>query len=843
MKKFADLKYAKIIFVFFMIFVLGYFLMGQLISDNNVPNLGKECSVLDPAGWTVEHRDGTVDPYDSTVTIPAGDAVVMPLPDVLKWEDRVVCFHGKDMMIWVGDEFRAEYQCEDGKFFGDRSAECYVMAPLYESDGGKEVRVRFEKDVTGVHEVYIGTSLGIFMNLFRHYGPEVVIGCIIITLGLICYITSLIYKWIFKKYLELEHLSIGVTIGAAWVLSNSIFRQLYTRNVSIMADMPFFMVMLLPIPFIIFVNEAQNRRYGNLCFFCTWICSLNVFFCTILFITGSVTLSGSFKFSSVCVILSVVLVIVTMIIDFKKKLMDGYILIAMGLIILAICAIVQIVLYFFDHSSVFSGFVMSVGLFIFLLFSIAHTIKQLLRTEADKLDALEASKAKGKFLANMSHEIRTPLNAILGMDEVIIRESKDPKITKNAKNIQSAGRTLLGIINDILDISKIETGKMEIIKNRYETINVLNDVRNMMSRKASDRGLYFKMTVNPKIPRTLIGDEIRIRQVLLNIIGNAVKYTEEGGITVEVYSEASTKPMTIDMVVVVRDTGIGIKENEMTALFDSFKRLDEKRNSTIEGTGLGLNISKQLVDLMGGTIDVNSKYGEGSTFTVKFEQEVVDSTPIGDFDMLVNEKLKEDETPASKLWAPSAKILVVDDNEMNLEVIVSLLETSGVKVDVASSGKECITKVMGSKYDVIFLDQRMPEMDGAETLKRLKSENLIHHTPVIALTADAVLGAKERYLSLGFDDYLSKPVVYADLENALLKFLPKTLCRNDVPADFTQEKKVILCIGEDSDELRKQKEMIGDNYKGVFVIGKDKAEAYMAKHDVDYVLMPASDKK
>lgn len=229
-------------------------------------------------------------------------------------------------------------------------------------------------------------------------------------------------------------------------------------------------------------------------------------------------------------------------------------------------------------------------LYVFSMISLNFMVKGVnsykAKMEEKNEEARAALEAKGNFLANMSHEIRTPLNAILGMDEVIIRESKDPKITKNAKNIQSAGRTLLGIINDILDISKIETGKMEIIKNRYETINVLNDVRNMMSRKASDRGLYFKMTVNPKIPRALIGDEIRIRQVLLNIIGNAVKYTEEGGITVEVYSEASTKPMTIDMVVVVRDTGIGIKENEMTALFDSFKRLDEKRNSTIEGTGL-----------------------------------------------------------------------------------------------------------------------------------------------------------------------------------------------------------------------------------------------------------------
>lgn len=842
MKKVIDMRFAKIIFVVFLISVVGYFFVGQLIAEKNVPQLGRVCETLDRSGWYLENPDGSVSEYSPKETIPAGVVIVMQLPEELKWEERVLCFHGKDMSVWVGDDFRAEYKCADGKFFGDRSAECYLMAPLYEDDGGKEVRLRFENDVIDVYDVYLGTTMGIFAKLFARFGAEVIIGVIILALGLICYFTSLFYKLIYKRYLQLEHLSAGVTLGAAWVLSNSIFRQLYTSNVSVMSDTPFFMVMLLPIPFIIFINEAQEGRYENMCFFCTWICSLNVFLCTILFVTGSVTLEQSFPFSSGCVILSVILIITTMINDFRKKLMGGYILIAMGLVLLAISAIIQIITYLCNHSGIFSGFIMSIGLFVFLLFSIAHTIKQLLRTEAEKLEAVEASEAKGKFVANMSHEIRTPLNAILGMDEIIIRESKDPKITKNAKNIQSAGRTLLGIINDILDLSKIETGKMDIIPAKYETVDVLNDVRNMMFKKASDKGLVFKMNVVSTLPRVLIGDELRIRQILLNVIGNAVKYTEEGEVVVDIYTNATSKPDMIEFVTTVSDTGIGIKDTEMTALYDSFKRLDEKRNSNIEGTGLGLNITKQLLDLMGGSIEVESKYGEGSTFTMKFEQEIKDGTPIGDFEQLVNERLEKDEAPKPKLVAPAAKILVVDDNEMNLEVIVSLLETTKIKIDVATSGQECITRVMASKYDVIFLDQRMPEMDGTETLKFMRSNNLLYGTPVIALTADAVMGAKERYLALGFDDYMSKPVVFADLERMLLKFLPKSLQKNESVPEFIADKKVVVCIGETSEELKAQKEMLGDAYKGVFVLGREKADEYLAKHDADYILMPASKK-
>ena len=388
--------------------------------------------------------------------------------------------------------------------------------------------------------------------------------------------------------------------------------------------------------------------------------------------------------------------------------------------------------------------------------------------------ALQASRTKSEFLSNMSHEIRTPINAILGMDEMILRESKEPNTLEYAENLRHAGNSLLGIINDILDFSKIEAGKMEIIPVEYQLSSVLNDLVNMIRSRAEKKKLECIVKADPNIPSILFGDEIRIKQVITNILTNAVKYTEKGSITLTVnYREKSSD--TIILTVKVQDTGIGIKEEDLAKLFSAFERIEEKRNRTIEGTGLGMNITQQLLHLMNSKLEVDSIYGEGSIFWFNIEQKVVSRDPIGDFEEAFKNSLKQHKEYHESFTAPDANILVVDDTVMNLTVVKGLLKQTQIKIDTAESGRECLGMVAKKKYDVIFLDHRMPEMDGMETLRemQLMTPNPNRDTPVISLTANAISGAREQYLAAGFVDYLTKPINSNHLENMLIKYLPK----------------------------------------------------------------------
>ncbi len=442
-----------------------------------------------------------------------------------------------------------------------------------------------------------------------------------------------------------------------------------------------------------------------------------------------------------------------------------------------------------------------------------------------------ANNAKSNFLANMSHEIRTPMNAIIGMDEIILREVSDVSIRKHALDIKSAGKTLLSIINDILDLSKIESGKMEIVPVRYDSSSVFMDIVNMTMKKATDKGLVFDMDVAQSIPSALYGDEIRIRQIMLNIINNAIKYTEEGKVSIRVSYDRRDEKMQIT----VSDTGIGIRPEDMEKLYDSFSRLEETRNRNIEGTGLGLNITKQLVDMMDGTMEVKSEYGSGTEFTVVIPQKCVNEEPIGDFGERIEKASHEREAYRPRLYAPSARILITDDNEMNLEVITGLLEETHISVTCAMSGPQCLECLQKESFDVIFLDQMMPQMSGIQTLKVIKDEDLAKGAPVIALTADAIVGAREIYIREGFADYLSKPVMYEDLENLLFKYLPADRIESE---DESEDSRVatVLAISDSPANLSEIRKILGNNCKGVFVRNDEQARQYMSKHAVRYVI-------
>lgn len=400
-------------------------------------------------------------------------------------------------------------------------------------------------------------------------------------------------------------------------------------------------------------------------------------------------------------------------------------------------------------------------------------------------DLVAANRAKSTFLANMSHEIRTPINGIIGMDTILLHEcGENEALREYGRNIMSASQSLLSIVNDILDISKIESGKLELVPVEYEMFSVLNDCYNMTAARAAEKKLALSFRVNPELPSGLYGDEVRVRQIIGNLLSNAVKYTEKGSVELSVDFEEKTDDHLM-LVLIVKDTGIGIRREDIVKVFDNFIRVDEERNRHVEGSGLGLNLTKKLVDMMGGNIIVNSVYGRGSVFRVKIGQKIWNQEPVGVFGKRHHEQVEEDNPGLVRVYAPGARVLLVEDVPMNLLVAKGLLKYSAVTVDTAENGLEALDRIKQNKYDLIFMDHMMPVMDGVEAFRKMKEDRDQPNTatPVVIMTANAIVGAREEYMQEGFADYISKPIREKELNEVLAKYLPQEKQVSRTPGD------------------------------------------------------------
>lgn len=768
----------KLVFRVLIVIVIALFVIGELVLPNE--KMDEPYGELFEVPWLMTREDGSksVVNIPGNYDLPRNEKVFVEtvLPEDIE-ENWYLCFFSnrQDMEIYVDDELRQEYSTKDSRPYGRSSSAAFVFMKIREGDGGKVLRVSYQTDTAysgRFRSIYYGEKIGIWGLLLKERGGELVVSVLLFFLGIASVVVSLILRFSYKKPVDLEYLGWGVLLAACWMICDSAFRQLVFSNYSIVNDVAFVMVMLMPYPFLIYMNEIQNRRYNIFYVIVCAMIAVDAVVCVTLQFLNLVDFVDSISVFAAFSGVGVLLLAVTMIADFVRGYIGQYKLVAIGIVGASLAAVTQLVLYF-RRTIASSGFLIACGMLFLLVSSSVNTIRDLIRSEKEKQHAIYANESKARFLANMSHEIRTPINAVLGMDEMILQESREPKIKEYAVDIQNAGKSLLALINDILDFSKIESGKMEIVPVEYSLSSLICDCYNMIAMRAKEKHLKLIVENDRSLPDRLYGDEIRVRQVIVNLLTNAVKYTKEGSIVFSVQGKRMEQNCLL-LQISVKDTGIGITEENCEKLFDSFQRVDEKKNRNIEGTGLGLAITKQIVELMEGEITVESEYGKGSVFRIQLPQTIKEDCPVGAFSARMDSADRKTEASTDILVAPEGKILVVDDVEMNLKVFKGLLKKTQLQIDTALSGRQALELASQKQYHMIFLDHMMPEMDGIETFRALKQMTAGPNTdtPVIMLTANAIVGVREEYLQEGFADYLSKPVQIGHLQEMIRKYLP-----------------------------------------------------------------------
>ena len=768
-------------FIIIVILLFAFFFIGQLAFPDERDTLNTNCRIFE-TNWQRIMTDGSRISIEIPGTVPAKHGEVVRLVTTLPknlYTGENIAFRPvwQDVNIYIDGELRLSYSTEDSRLFGKNSPMRYLFVELSEDDCGKELTyefVSYSKYAGNMRQSYIGDRMSIWVYLAELSGIKTIVAVFLLLLSISCIVVCLILKFVYKRTLPLTYLAWTIFFAAFWMLSEVEFRQIVIKNISLLSCHTYWCLMIIPIPLLIYINEIQDGRYQKIFTFPLIYSAVIIILGTVLQVFDIVQFVQQLPFIHFGIIIAIICIITTITIDTVKKRLQDYLAVGIGVYGMLITAIGEMLFYYIG-SPLSLGTVLAIGLVFLLIMAIIKTGQDLFQTEKKRQQAILAREAQAKFLANMSHEIRTPINAIIGMNEMILRENEDDAIHDYAHNIQSASNMLLGLVNDVLDFSKIESGQLELVEDTYDLSQLIQDQMLLLRARTGDKPLSIQMDIDPGMPSKLYGDELRIKQILTNLLSNAVKYTQHGSVTLKAYCNRIDDTQIMLSFAII-DTGIGIRKEDLAQLFDSFKRLELSKNRAIQGTGLGLNIAKQLATLMNGDILVDTEYGKGSTFTVSFPQKVIDRTPIGNIETKTTQR-NENHSVGHLFTAPDARILVVDDNAMNLALMRGLLKRTKIQVDLAESGKEALQMTKEAKYHVIFMDHMMPELDGVETLKLLRNDtsNPNRKSIVVALTANAIAGCRETYLEYGFNDYFSKPVHADKLDELLLKYIPEQL--------------------------------------------------------------------
>ncbi len=756
------------------LYVYGqFFVPHERLFDDHCEEYANAWYYTDENGETREYH--APDSFDivNTGTL----TVETRLPDDLKVGSCFFYRTGKSFKAYIDGELKEEYDISCSEF-GRNVKALWTRIALHPEDSGKVltiVKEDYPLDYCIIPVSYIGDRLGFFHVIFNDNIVILSVAFSMIILGLVVFVVCLVQRIQTRRPFALWYMSIGVLAGGLWIILDNFMYPIIFGNYYIDGICEYLLVFLLPFPFLAYLNLLQERRYQFLYNLAGIVLIINFAVFTFLHFAGIMDFDLSMDYSVITIVLAALVCLYTMIMDVLNhyKIIHSAMMPGFGaMIIMVLLEVIHINMPTHNNDGVF----IAVGMIILLGCAIIHEILMFNAMNVRTAKAQEANRAKTTFLANMSHEIRTPINAIMGMDELILRENINEETRGYAMNIKEASMTLLDLINDILDFSKIEQGKMDVNEEAYSVRQLINSVLIIIGVKAEEKKLKLIPQISPELPSGLNGDPKRIREIMINLLNNAVKYTHEGSITFSVTHEKEEEGKAV-LVIKVSDTGIGIKESDMDRLFNQFERLDHKHNRNIEGTGLGLAITANLIRIMGGTIDCDSKYGVGTTFTARIPQTVTDPAPVGDINDYMNtpaEAEKDNKDTSEDIYScHGARILVVDDNALNLKVAVRYLEALEADPVSCTSGFGMLKLITEERFDMILLDHMMPEIDGIETLQKAMEmdDNLNRDIPVIALTANAISGARELYLENGFTDYLSKPMTISDLTEILRKHL------------------------------------------------------------------------
>ncbi len=838
----------RVIYLSFLFFVLIFILGSSVRQYDKLGFVAQKYEIM-RSGWQRILPDGSRKTLNSSEEKVLIKDLVMErqLPEEVPYALTTLYVRTvhQDISVWIDNHIVYDYTYADIPPFNSKIPPIYwVRIPIRKDMLGKTIQIEFRGRARNaentLNNIYFGEDLSVVTAILWRSSLQILSSLCLIFMGIGMWVEYILVDRKQGAERGVYYLGLCLFFIGLWMGSQVDSRQLLFNNILLLWNLEYISLIMIPIPSLLCINKIERGSCQKEIYA---ICMIIAVFDALFIISAGI---GLYSFIELNLPIDLLILLTCFEIarsfylikrDNPALFQELTWLIGAGTTMISFSCIE--LLSFFLNGYENQGKFLSIGgvLFAFQMLHAQGVEYDKVRNEKAKLEV--ADKIQSEFFANMSHEIRTPINTVIGMNEMILRESHDDAVLSYAQDIQASGHALLSLVNDILDFSRIESGGIKLVPKAYELADILHDINSMVRFRAEWKGLRFSIIVDEDTPAVLFGDSFRVREVILNLLDNAIKYTEKGSISLSVSfremeiveeedAEKTVKgnngvsiigpdsyllqteekgtdyAKAVELCFTVKDTGVGIKESDQNLIFQKFQRVHAGWHQNVQGTGLGLPITHYLVNIMNGHIELKSKLGEGSSFSAYLPQLSLKEECIGNYEERYVKQKGNRRDYNKGFIASDAKILVVDDNELNVRLVQNLLKRTEVQIDVAYSGEECLEKMKENTYDIAYLDYMMPGMDGEETLKRIRElgiENRYGRSiPVIAFSSNMLPGMRQKYLNASFDAYLAKPVDGNELEKTLYTFLPENLIRRKSNEEFFESEMKQHNITENSEE-------------------------------------------